>query len=510
MIRSKLTWLFLLLASISSSAYAQRIGVSGTQFQVNGNQIWLNGANTPWHNWNDFGTGNYDNSWWESNFQSLANAHINCVRVWISCTGGGININSDGTVTGVTSTFFSDLDQFFALAQKYKVYVLVTTMSFDFFNANESANYQAWRNCVNDPTKVATLASNYITPLVNRYKSNPYFFAVDVCNEPEVAEQTSDDGQIAWSNLQYLVGYVAAAVHNAGGGVLATTGSEGIKWNSTQAGADGNYWSNSALQAQYNNSNAYLDFYETHWYSWQVYWFGDPASSTTPSTYGINDRPNIIGECPAVGMETQDSSGNTIAAENPTDTYEGAYQHGWQGVLAWSSNGVDNNGSLSDFSSGTTAFYNNHPGLVVPSSGSGVTTHSGSYMVEANPAGNWSNLAQNVNVNANSSYTLSFWLQGTGSIHVRVMSSDWSTTLAQGDFTPGSSWNQASLTFNTSGNTVVVLDFTDSTSGGTLYIDDVSCSTSGGSNVVADPGFEDGSGQSSWFIQNPPFSIIQP
>ena len=40
-------------------APAQRIQVSGAEFQVNGKRIWISGTNTPWENWNDFG-GKFD------------------------------------------------------------------------------------------------------------------------------------------------------------------------------------------------------------------------------------------------------------------------------------------------------------------------------------------------------------------------------------------------------------------------------------------------------------------
>ena len=36
-----------------------RITIDGTHFIVGTNQIWINGANTPWHVWNEFG-GKFD------------------------------------------------------------------------------------------------------------------------------------------------------------------------------------------------------------------------------------------------------------------------------------------------------------------------------------------------------------------------------------------------------------------------------------------------------------------
>ena len=37
------------------AAFGDRITVSGVEFRAGTNRIWINGANTPWHAWNDFG-----------------------------------------------------------------------------------------------------------------------------------------------------------------------------------------------------------------------------------------------------------------------------------------------------------------------------------------------------------------------------------------------------------------------------------------------------------------------
>ena len=37
---------------------------------------------------------------------------------------------------------------------------------------------------------------------------------------------------------------------------------------------------------------------------------------------------------------------------NPNDCYTNAYYHGWNGIFAWTSNGVDTFGDLNKFSEG--------------------------------------------------------------------------------------------------------------------------------------------------------------
>jgi len=68
------------------AAFGDRITVSGTQFMAATNRLWINGVNTPWHRWNDFG-GQFDPDWWDQHLQQLHQSGINATRVWISCNG---------------------------------------------------------------------------------------------------------------------------------------------------------------------------------------------------------------------------------------------------------------------------------------------------------------------------------------------------------------------------------------------------------------------------------------
>ena len=97
-------FLLVLVAGIMSVSRinAQRISVDGTMFSVNGHEIFMNGVNTPWDNWNDFG-GAYDHNFWNGEFQRIRLAGGNSSRIWITCNGDiGINISDAGEVTGAT------------------------------------------------------------------------------------------------------------------------------------------------------------------------------------------------------------------------------------------------------------------------------------------------------------------------------------------------------------------------------------------------------------------------
>lgn len=338
------------------ASYGDRITVSGTQFYAGGQRIWINGGNTPWDNWNDFG-GSYDSSWWNNEFAQLKANGINATRVWIICNGEtGVNIDNSGYVSGATSAFWSDLDSLFQLAQNNHIYLEPTLLSFDVVE-NSHTNYTSWRNMFASHANVDSFVNNVVTPFVTRYSDNPYVWAIDLMNEPDWGYE--NDG-VSWSNMQYYFAKVAVAIHQ-NSSILTTVGIAMIKYSSTTtSGAQGNKVSDSALQAQVNDPNARLDFYTIHHYPWMDQYWGIP-NYQTPSAYGLpGDRPSVIGEQPATGM-----TGHTI-----TEDYENAYLNGWQGVMPWTTNGVDSNGSLSDMAPGTNAFNSNHPQLVYPSGSS--------------------------------------------------------------------------------------------------------------------------------------------
>jgi uncharacterized protein (TIGR02145 family) len=354
----------LLLITYAGNLYSQRISIDGNKFLVYGKEIFINGVNTPWDNWNDFG-GNYDHNFWDTEFQEIRQAGGNASRIWITCNGDvGINISTDGLVSGATQSHWDDLDDMFALAAKHKIYIMATLISFD-HTKNTYTKYQRWRNMLADTANVSSYVNNYVIPFINRYKDNPYLWCIDICNEIEWMHENSECGNIAWNRLQYFAARVATAVHE-NSIVLVTLGSAAVKWNSTCAGCEGNYWSDQSLKAQYNSPEAFLDFYSPHFYGWVVRWFGNFAADRSPDSYFINDRPCMVGENPAKGVYKQNTSGIDELVVPISEAYIKTYQQGWKGLMVWTSNGVDGNGSLVNCGVGLKAFENWYPKLVSP------------------------------------------------------------------------------------------------------------------------------------------------
>ncbi|REE91448.1 cellulase (glycosyl hydrolase family 5) [Paenibacillus taihuensis] len=344
--------------SFSSSAHAafgDRITISGTNFYAGGQQIFMNGANTPWNSWNDFG-GSFDYNWWNNHFATLHANGVNATRVWITCNGEvGININSSGQVTGATTAHWNNLDSLFQIAQNNGVYIMATLMSFDHFN-NSHTNYQSWRNMLNSDSNIDSYVNNYLIPFVNRYKSNPYLWSIDLMNEPDWVYEDANNGQLSWDRLQTYFAKAAVAIHQ-NSSILTTVGMGMVKYNSaTASGSSGNKISDAALQAKVNSPLAKVDFYSPHYYPWQDPYWGIPFYVTPSSWYLVFDRPVVVGECPALG-----STGHTL-----TSDFSNAYTNGYAGVMPWTSNGVDSNGNMTNLAPATSAFASAHNSLVFP------------------------------------------------------------------------------------------------------------------------------------------------
>jgi len=361
----KTFFLLILLSLLNVKLWAQRIGVDGNRLQVDDREIFINGVNTPWDNWNDFG-GDYDRAFWDSEFQRIRQAGGNATRIWISCNGDvGIDISKSGYVSGATSTHWEDLDDLFGLARKHRIYVMATLTSFD-HTKNTYEKFRRWRRMLKNDQRVSSYVENYVIPFVQRYGDNPYLWCVDICNEIEWMHEDPGVGHIAWNRLQYFAARVAAAVHE-NSPVLVTLGSAAVKWNSDVPPCEGNFWSDQNLQAAYNSKEAYLDFYSPHYYGWVVRWFGNFAKDKTPADYGLGDRPCVIGENPAKAVFIQNEAGHDEVAVPISEAFIQTYRQGWQGLMVWSSNaGVSPLGNLDDCAPGLRAFYEQYPDLVFP------------------------------------------------------------------------------------------------------------------------------------------------
>jgi hypothetical protein len=349
MLATGLSALFLITASAAqpSQPAPPRIAVRGNQFFLGDAPVFLNGVNTPWHRWDEFG-GGYDHAWWDESFRNLKAAHVNCIRIWIHCDGANSpTTDADGVVHGASDALWADMDDLFKLASTYKVYIMPCLWSFDMAKARATAD--RYKKLLADPAKVQSYIDTFLLPLVKRYDANPYLLAWETCNEPE---WMSENQGVAQSDVIRMHAMLAAAIHE-NSSAYVTTGSACVKWNGTTPNCVGNFWSNESLQAHHptHDPKAFFDFYQIHYYPWMDPYFGRPFDHTV-SEYGVpDDRPVIVGELPARG---------------DAERYVKLYKNGFDGGMGWTANGVDRNGGLAAMAPALNRFYELYPRLVDP------------------------------------------------------------------------------------------------------------------------------------------------
>ena len=327
------------------------VSIDGTDFYRNGSKIWFNGANTPGDNWNDFG-GDFDEAFWDEHFADLKEAGINSCRIWFNCSDMiGVKLNTDGSFKEVTDDHWSDCDALFEIAKKHGIYIMATMLSFDHFK-DTNRNYSCWRNMIMSDENIDSFVDGYIQPFAERYDSNPYLWSIDLMNEPDWVYENEECGRIGWEYMASYFGRGAAAIHE-NTDVLVTVGIATIKYNSDSR--SGNMVCDELLIQESENELGYLDFYSTHYYSWQSQWYGT-AYENSPESFGLdNDRPSVIGEC-AVSDEQSGA----------LEKYQGAYDNGWDGILVWTSNGVDDCGNYEQMIEGSLPLYEAHTDEISP------------------------------------------------------------------------------------------------------------------------------------------------
>lgn len=314
-----------------------KVSVDGTDLVVGGNPLWINGVNTPWDNWNDFGSDSFNFAFWETHFQDLEDAGVNASRVWINCNDMiGVTLDDSGKFVSVSDKHWQDLDVLFTIAKKHHIYIMATLLSFDHFKDSNNA-HENWRAMITDSDNIDSFVEGYVVPFAKRYDSCDYLWSIDLMNEPDWVYENEECGQIGWENISNYFSRAAAGIHE-NSDILVTAGFGIVKYNSDNY--EGNFGSDEYLKELSGNDNSYLDFYSTHYYYWENAWFGYPFS-VSPTDFGLDGtKPCVIGE---VAANDVSESGEELVVK-----YENAYNNGWNGIMAWTSNGVDACGSMVD------------------------------------------------------------------------------------------------------------------------------------------------------------------
>lgn len=355
---------FILLFCSTTKLFSQLIN-------YNGKNYFINGVNVPWHLYSqDFGThyqwgAQYNGLWYDSVFAECESYGINCARFWLHTDGAtSPEFDATGSVTGLDTNFFSNLDDIFSRALKHHIMLIPSIWDFSITNNDAALGMYGGMHAtlIQDSSKTRSYINNVLIPMVQRYDNQCNLFAWELINEPEWSMNIPFAGtttqNVNANEMQRFVGMMAEAIHQYSS-KMVTVGSASLRYNSDKFDVTtpcvGNYWKDQAIQSTYNKPLARLDFYEVHYYDWMNGAISfDPYKSCCPENYWQLDKPVLIGE----------SQGNSNK-HTPNDMLYNAYTGNFSGVMFWSfSAGADSMGQFSQFKNSLLTFRNIIPSLI--------------------------------------------------------------------------------------------------------------------------------------------------
>lgn len=316
-----------------------KVTAEGTKFMVNGKELWINGVNTPWQNWNDFG-GSFDSAFWDSHFADLHEIGVNAVRVWVNCDSMvSIKLKPSGEVREVTEQHWSDIDKLFEIAEKHQIYLMPTLLSFDHCKSGQYKD--RWRAVITDESAMKSYVDNYVKPFAERYGANERLLGIDLMNEPDWVHENEECGRLPLEDLSRFFANCTAGIHEVNPDTLVTVGMGMIKYNSDAGGSRIQNIVSDEIMTGYAGEKACLDFYSPHYYDWMNSSGLGCAFESSPADYGLDGtKPAFLGE---------------IGTSTPLkDVYQKCYDLGWNGVMMWmSNNGAEHADNWDDIAAAT-------------------------------------------------------------------------------------------------------------------------------------------------------------
>jgi hypothetical protein len=249
--------------------------------------------------------------------QNWASNGVNVIRWWVWPDFRGNGVTFSGTnPTGLGGTALADLEAALTLANQHDVYLMLNLFSFDGFKTSvPKANMSVFAT---DAARRQALVDNVIRPFARAAQASPNsrrLIAWDLINEPEwaitgagingdQAFDPQDDMQtVTHAQMQTLLSDVITGLR-AESSALITVGAAAMKWKNAWLGLD-------------------LDFYQFHIYDW-VHTGGWPYNRT-PTQYGVNGKPVVMGEFPPSG----------VGGANYRTLVDYWYGNGYAGALPW-------------------------------------------------------------------------------------------------------------------------------------------------------------------------------
>lgn len=318
--------------------------------------------NHPWVDFgNDFGK-NFNLEAIEESFREMADGGVELNRFWIHCDGrASPSFGEDGKVTGLPETFIADLKAVLDLGSKYHIDIMPTLWSFDMVKDQSDTPSGKWsgvhRKLVNDPEYTQSYIDNALIPMVEALDDHPALWAWEICNEPEWMHQ--DLGEKKEDIIRFHA-MIAQAIHQHAKKPV-TTGSASIKWHADNINfigevvSEGNWWSDESLRSYVDDEAATLDFYQIHTYGWMLEWNFD-LYAFTPKELGL-DKPVLIGEAPGKLISKIRDHDKKLISYTVEEAIAAAHEKGYMGILFWSYDGKDGEGSWKESRQGINDWY---------------------------------------------------------------------------------------------------------------------------------------------------------
>jgi hypothetical protein len=296
------------------------------------------GVNYPWQNFGaDFGG---VSKWEVAGVSRIPGTHVSLladmkahgadvVRWWVlpDFRSDAVVFDEAGNIVGLGGTAVADIQKALAIAGDTGVHLMFCLFSFDAFRPTSQTSgvrIESLAPIVRDPAARRALVDLVVRPLARAVQRSPQqdrLVAWDLINEPEWAMKgknpygdpaytpTPGLDPVEHAQMEAFVAEVGAALKEETPGVKLTLGSVGVKW--------AHAW-----------KNVGLDFYQVHWYDWlETRW----PHVGTPESYGLGDKPVVVGEFPAAGM-----AGKTFYELASTWSAKG-----YAGALGWSYHTMD-------------------------------------------------------------------------------------------------------------------------------------------------------------------------
>jgi hypothetical protein len=258
-----------------------------------------------------------------SRLGDMAAQGVNVVRwwVWPDFRGDGVQLDESGTPTGLGSTAVADLEKALELANRHGLHLMLTLFASSNFRStynNNGIDVRGLGPIATDATRRAALVSQVVRPFARAAEQSPYrdrLIAWDVVNEPEWAmtgpsKYCRDVALPANRGLEHLTHdqmetFVADVIAGlrAESRALVTVGGAAMKWRCAWSKVD-------------------IDFYQFHIYDWVDRSY---PYDRTPASYGVTDKPVIMGELPLNGLSRASYS----------KLLDYWYANGWSGALGW-------------------------------------------------------------------------------------------------------------------------------------------------------------------------------